>query len=310
MLALCLSVLLSLTPTAAGPTAATAAPPRAVLTGAQPPLFAVGGGEMPPPLLRAALARAHELRGVQRPHVVIFPQASKGDKGGKIDVKKWSAVGAKDPEYVFPLTHAAGVSALRRADIVWFGGGNQERLVAALRDAKLVGALLHARKRGVLFGGTSAGASSLTKVMVSGVPRPRPLRRHAMGRLRGLGLWPEVVVDQHFAIRKRFGRLMTAVLDHPSLVGLGIGEDTGLLFEPDASGGGTFKVFGRRQVVVVDARRAQVASVKGREPQGVRDLLVHILRPGETWTLAPQDPALPQPKTEPGPATPAPPAAP
>ncbi len=281
MLALCLSVLLSLAPGAklAAPAPNPQAAPQAPT---QAPLFAVGGGEMPPSLLRAALARARERRGVKAPHVVIFPQASKGERGGKIDVKKWRAAGAKDPEYVFPLTHEAGVKAIRRADIIWFGGGNQERLVDAMREAKLVGPLQRARKRGVLFGGTSAGASSLTKVMVSGVPKPRPLRHRAMGRLRGLGLWADVIVDQHFAIRKRFGRLITAVLDHPKLVGIGIGEDTGVLFE-----GGELTVYGRRQVVIVDARQAQVTEVKGREPQGVRDLAVHILRPGERWRLTP-----------------------
>ena len=35
----------------------------------------------------------------------------------------------------------------------------------------------------------------------------------------GLGLFPEAIVDQHFLKRQRVNRLISAVLDHPDLVG-------------------------------------------------------------------------------------------
>ena len=55
---------------------------------------------------------------------------------------------------------------------------------------------------------------------MSGTPEPAPHLSGSMLPLRGLGLWPAVVIDQHFTQRNRESRLMTAVLDRPQLLGL------------------------------------------------------------------------------------------
>ena len=58
----------------------------------------------------------------------------------------------------------------------------------------------------------------------------------------GLGIIPEVIVDQHFHNRNRMARLMSAVAAHPERLGIGIDEDTCAMFERD----GMLRFAGRR----------------------------------------------------------------
>ena len=59
----------------------------------------------------------------------------------------------------------------------------------------------------------------------------------------GLGLWPGVLVDQHFLTRQRDNRLLSAVLDHPDRVGVGIDESTAVIVRD-----GGFDVIGKSSV--------------------------------------------------------------
>jgi cyanophycinase len=44
-----------------------------------------------------------------------------------------------------------------------------------------------------------------------------------------LGLIDGVIIDTHFVRRGRIGRLFQAVVSNPRILGIGLGEDTGLL---------------------------------------------------------------------------------
>ena len=98
----------------------------------------------------------------------------------------------------------------------------------------------------------------------------------------GLGLLPGVIVDQHFVARQRLNRLLTVILEHPDLVGVGIDEDTAAWVKPD----GTFEVLGDRSIVVLDPKGAaptRKAVDKGSALLGVRDLKIHVLLPGDGY---------------------------
>src|SRR5688572_32093765 len=49
----------------------------------------------------------------------------------------------------------------------------------------------------------------------------------------GLGLLPGVIVDQHFEARNRLGRLLAIIAQNPSLLGIGVDEDTAGVVGPD-----------------------------------------------------------------------------
>ena len=91
----------------------------------------------------------------------------------------------------------------------------------------------------------------------------------------GLGLWPEVIVDQHFLQKGRFNRLALAVLEFPDLVGIGIDEETAAIVR-----GREFEVMGNGNVTIIDARKARHEKLINGEPAAVRNLKVHVLRAG------------------------------
>jgi cyanophycinase len=104
------------------------------------------------------------------------------------------------------------------------------------------------------------------------------IARHRIQVAPGLGFLPEAIVDQHFIRRERHNRLLSAVLERPRLIGVGIDESTALEVGPD----GRWKVMGESEVVVYDARQARVAVLPG-ERLGATDVRVHLLPPGSTY---------------------------
>ena len=72
------------------------------------------------------------------------------------------------------------------------------------------------------MGGTSAGAAVIAEAMFTGDADLKSLKAGATVIAKGLGLWPEALIDQHFLTRQRGNRLMSAVMDRPALVGVGI----------------------------------------------------------------------------------------
>jgi cyanophycinase len=97
----------------------------------------------------------------------------------------------------------------------------------------------------------------------------------------GLSLWPGVIVDQHFVARRRFNRLMAAVIDHPSYVGVGIDEGTGVVVE-----GAALRVVGDGNVVVIDARRATVNPSRPGDASAATGVEMQVLAGGMTYELS------------------------
>ena len=97
---------------------------------------------------------------------------------------------------------------------------------------------------------------------------------------KGLGLWPEALIDQHFLTRQRDNRLISAVLDRPALVGVGIDEGTAVVVQ-----GTSFEVIGKSSVVVIDARGAQVDKTPAGGLVSGRGMKLSVLRAGQTYSL-------------------------
>jgi len=118
------------------------------------------------------------------------------------------------------------VSALREADCVWLGGGEQSRLVERYVGTRVEDELHALLERGGTVGGYSAGTASLTEVMIEG-GNPEPIEGS------GFGLLPGAVVDQHFLARDREPRLRAMLERHPTLQGFGVDEGTALIVSGD-----------------------------------------------------------------------------
>ena len=123
--------------------------------------------------------------------------------------------------------------ALRDATGIFLTGGNQLRLSSTIGGTRLADATLERFRHGAVVAGTSAGASAMSSHMIAfGASGATPKQRMAQ-IAAGLGLLPGVIVDQHFQQRNRLGRLLSVIAQNPSLLGLGVDEDTAGVVGPD-----------------------------------------------------------------------------
>jgi len=249
-------------------------------------LVLIGGGEKP----AAAMKKFVELAGGVGSPIVVIPTASEAADA----VEYYASLFGKDlgcirvavldirtredaarPEFVERAKGARGI---------FFGGGDQSRITRALLDAPVGAAVAEAFARGAVVGGTSAGTACQSARMITGEGDFTVIRAGAVELARGLGLFPGVIVDQHFVARQRSNRLLSVILEHPELFGVGVDEDTAIWVRPDD----TFRVMGSRSVMVLDATGAKVTrqpGEAGKDLLGVRDLRVHVLLPGDEYDL-------------------------
>ncbi|MFN0138269.1 MAG: cyanophycinase, partial [Phycisphaerae bacterium] len=209
------------------------------------PLLLAGGGETVRAICEAAIRLAG---GIENARMLIVPQASASPDAGESSAALWRELGVRQVEILRLDDAEAAREALCRANLIWMPGGVQSRLVDAFAAAGLIDELRLRHAQGAVIGGTSAGCAAATGVMITGDPVGPPLRSGATPTAAGLGLWNEAIVDQHFVQRGRFERLMTAVLDQPHLLGVGVDERTAIIVRD-----GAIEVVGEGQVVLIDA---------------------------------------------------------
>ena len=257
-------------------------------------LLIAGGG----PLSDEIFARFVELAGGKgRARIAVLPMASQDPEAGAERTEEFRKLGARAERIVLDRAAASSPDALRRLEDVtgiWFGGGDQSRLTAALAGTPVERAVRERYAAGAAIGGTSAGAAVLSTPMITGEEkrpggsRPPPdgdgssgafltIARDDIVTAPGFDLIPGTIVDQHFVRRKRHNRLISLVLEHPDKLGLGIDESTAVEVGPD----GKWRVLGDSVAVVLDARNARVTP-PGR-PLGAADVRVHVLPAGSVY---------------------------
>ncbi len=196
-----------------------------LLDRSQGTLFIVGGGALPANLKREFL----DLAGGNEARLVIIPGAAISADRMEDYAADWRGLSA----HSVALLHADSRTLaddpqlsqmLEDATGVWLGGGQQTWFSAWYRGTIVETRLNHLLARGGVIGGTSAGASAMSAVMMAG-GRSEPI----VGK--GLNLFPEAIIDQHCLRRNRVARLMKLTDQHPTLIGFGIDEATALVVE-------------------------------------------------------------------------------
>ncbi len=171
------------------------------------------------------------------------------------------------------------LARLDEATGVYFTGGDQMRLVSILGGTDFSARLRQRYATGLALGGTSAGASAMSAVMIGRGRGKRTPRLSSVRLAPGLGVLPSVIVDQHFRERDRLGRLVTAVIQNPGLLGFGIDEDTAFTLDRD----GEVNVLGKGTLTIVDGRHIEgsnIAEVRDHEPLAFAGVRLHTLAPG------------------------------
>ena len=252
-------------------------------------LVIVGGG----PRNEAVMQKFVQLAGgAGGARVMVLPMASSLAETGpesveafrRMGVSAWSANLTRDE-----AMRAETARGLDSATGIWFPGGDQARITAVLVGTPTERAIRARYEAGAVVGGTSAGAAVMSTPMLTGDERhpggARPdttqsfitIARDNVVVSQGLGLAEGAIIDQHFLRRRRHNRLISLVLEHPQLVGVGIDESTALVIEP----GQPWRVLGASAVIVYDARRSRVTP--GSATLGATDVRMHVLPSGSLF---------------------------
>ncbi len=173
---------------------------------------------------------------------------------------------------------------LEYATGLFITGGNQLKLSSALGGTPLAAAIRRRHQEGMVVAGTSSGASLLAEHMIALGDSGSTPRRRLVHLAKGLGLAPNLVIDQHFRQRDRLGRLLTALSYNPEPLGIGIDEDTAAIVEA----GGVLNVLGAGGVTVIDAsgmRYTDSYAVQRGQPLAMLGLKLDFLTSGCRYDL-------------------------
>jgi cyanophycinase len=174
---------------------------------------------------------------------------------------------------------------LRKADVVVFTGGDQLRLTSIFGGTAFHHLLLEKyQNEEFIISGTSAGAAASSNNMIYQGSPHEALLKGEVKITGGLGFINNVIFDTHFVKRGRIGRLMYACASNPVNLGIGLGEDTGLLI----TNGTDMEAIGSGLVVLVDGthmRDTNLADVAMGEPVSIENLIVHVMALGCHYDL-------------------------
>ena len=184
------------------------------------------------------------------------------------------------------------------ATVLFFTGGDQLKITSQLGDSMIYRRTMELLRKGGTVAGTSAGASVMsTTMLVSGPGDKSPNIEDAVRMAPGLGLFPDAVVDQHFAERGRIGRLISAISQNPRQLGVGIDEDTAIIVH----GLDYFEVVGRGAAYVLDASEMTYTNLIEGEMETTLssfNIKLHLLGRGFRFDLKDRLPILPVEKPE------------
>ena len=253
-------------------------------------LVAIGGNEDKKKdlhILRATL----ELAKKPEPCIALITSASSEPEVlAQHYIHAFNKIGVSDVHVLDIRTREQTADAdlldfVRRSDIIFFSGGDQLRITSILGGSPI----LHEVRRmyfeeECVVAGTSAGASALSDTMIYEGESPEALKKGTVQMTAGIGLVRKVVIDSHFIKRGRFSRLMETVTSNPGIIGVGLGEDTGVIIRE----GHILEAIGQGLIVIFDGqhiKHSNIADILVGQAIAVDNVIVHTLVKGYGYDL-------------------------
>ncbi|RYF85631.1 MAG: cyanophycinase [Chitinophagaceae bacterium] len=184
------------------------------------------------------------------------------------------------------VTNEGYLERIKNCNAVMFSGGNQLRLSSIFGGTSFLEICLARLKdeENFVVAGTSAGAMAMSNTMIY---EGNATMAHLKGQVKittGLGFMDDVIFDSHFEKRGRFGRLAQAVAANPSCIGIGLGEDTGMLI----TGSNKMEAIGSGLVIIVDGhdiKHCNIADIPDGNPISIENLKVHFCEKGNGYLV-------------------------
>ena len=237
------------------------------------------------------LRRIVEELGAENPEIAVITTASSIPKEvGENYINAFSKIGCSKVHHLNIRTREDAtkpefLECIREANGVMFSGGNQLRLTSTFGGTEFLNII---RKRlheeNFIVAGTSAGAMAMSNTMIY---EGSSSRAHLKGEVKittGLAFMRDVIFDSHFDKRGRFGRLAQAVAANPSCIGIGLGEDTGVLITDENK----LEAIGSGMVIIVDGHqisKSNIADIAEGNPISIGNLVVHFMSKGDEYFL-------------------------
>lgn len=251
-------------------------------------LLIIGGGSRPSAIVDKIISESGVDKGG---YGVILPMSSIEPDSSIYYAKRQFL--DKNLENIYGLDFVKGeklkpskIDSIKNAKFVYISGGDQSRFMAVVRGTVIEDAIHEAYNKGSLITGTSAGAAIMSKMMITGSELKHPNYSSTFRNIEsnnieiktGLGLITHVIIDQHFVKRSRYNRLLSAVIEHPKMTGIGIDESTAILVE-----GQNIEVVGDSQIIVF--KNPKHSKNEQGDKLGAHGIELNIYLPGEKFII-------------------------
>jgi cyanophycinase len=251
-------------------------------------LFIIGGGDRSPALMRSLVAAAAL---EPKDYVIVLPMSSESPDTGyyyfKADLQPACTNAIVNFNFTAEKTsYKNWLDSLEHAKLIFITGGSQDRFMKVVLNTPVFKAIHKAYANGATIAGTSAGAAVMSQHMITGNELTDTIYRSTFRKVadknieitEGLGLLTTAVIDQHFIVRSRYNRLLSALARYPSLSCIGIDEATAIIVQ-----GNKVKVVGESQVVVM--RKPEELKITSKGLITMKDIQFSIYTDGDEFSI-------------------------
>jgi cyanophycinase len=232
----------------------------------------------------------HEAGGKDVPFEVITTASTIPDEVGENYLQAFGKLGCTNVHVMHVKTEEQvrdpeNIARIKNAGGVMFTGGNQLTLSSLYNETEFLDILQQRyMNEDFVIAGTSAGAMAMSKIMIYQGSSSEALLKGEVKITTGLSFLEDVIVDSHFVKRGRFGRLAQAVAANPACIGLGLGEDTGVIITE----GDHMEAIGSGLIIVFDGSKIKhnnIFDLQEGAPISIENLIVHVLAKGNCYIL-------------------------
>ena len=251
-------------------------------------LFIIGGGDRSRALMQTLIGTA----GMKpQDYAVVLPMSSEYPDTSFFYFKEDYDPVCKNAIVCFNFTketvnNKSWLDSLQHARLIFITGGDQLRFMNIVVNTPVYQAIHSAYKNGATVGGTSAGAAVMSKYMITGNQLTDTsysgtfpvVHDNNIEIKEGLGLLASAIIDQHFIVRSRYNRLLSAIAKYPSLPCIGIDEATAIIVQ-----GNKVKVTGESQVIVL--KHPEQVQITSKGLIKLKDLQFSVYTEGDEFLI-------------------------
>lgn len=252
-------------------------------------LFIIGGGNRSDKLMNQLLSIS-DLQ--KKDYIVVLPMSSEEPDSAYIYFKKQVEKLTPNPILMLNFnkqtaTNQVLVDSLQKAKLIFISGGDQLRFMRVVHNTPVFKAIHQAYANGSTISGTSAGAAVMCEHMITGNQKLQTKYSSTFDNVRfnnleteaGLGLIKEVIIDQHFLKRSRYNRLLSALVEFPTHIGIGIDESTAIIVRNKE-----IEIVGESEVIVVKNPKG-ITKVPKNKIIGIKSLEMSVHYDGQKFKI-------------------------